>query len=480
MEEKKASITAAVIITGLVAVIIVARLSLKLSRAFFLVAGADVALILAVFVCLVIRGRYDRRRKSLEKRLVSESRELRIEYSFLRKVAGVPVKFRLKELEDATDNFRALLGQGGSASVFKGILSDGTAVAVKRIDGEEHGDKEFRSEVAAIASVQHVNLVRLLGYCCLPRGPRYLVYEFIPNGSLDHWIFPGNGTKNCLEGCLSFDLRYRVAVDVAKALSYMHHDCRSTILHLDLKPENILLDESYRAIVADFGLSKLMGKDESRVVTTIRGTKGYLAPEWLLEHGVSEKCDVYSYGMVLLEMIGGQRNVTVIENGSDKSQRKWQYFPKIVRDKLGEGKVIEAVDHRLVEAGAVDERQVKRMVHVALWCIQEKPKLRPSMAHVVEMLEGRVPVEEPPNTQMIVVNLLSIDGEDSECQLVPKVAAMGSDADCGNIHSSSSFAMSIVSGRRDFPPLCCCQKPLLLGSSNPIGVSAGKDQCSFF
>ncbi|KAL4297463.1 hypothetical protein GQ457_12G023650 [Hibiscus cannabinus] len=325
MEEKKASITAAVIITGLVAVIIVARLSLKLSRAFFLVAGADVALILAVFVCLVIRGRYDRRRKLLEKRLVSESRELRIEYSFLRKVAGVPVKFRLKEVEDATDNFRALLGQGGSASVFKGILSDGTAVAVKRIDGEEHGDKEFRSEVAAIASVQH--------------------------------------------------------------------------------------------------------------------------------------------------MIGGQRNVTVIENGSDKSQRKWQYFPKIVRDKLGEGKVIEAVDHRLVEAGAVDERQVKRMVHVALWCIQEKPKLRPSMAHVVEMLEGRVPVEEPPNTQMIVVDLLSIDGEDSDCQLVPKVAAMGSDADCNNIHSSSS---------RDFPPLCWCQKPLLLGSSNPIGVSAGKDQCSFF
>ncbi|KAK8602172.1 hypothetical protein V6N13_058176 [Hibiscus sabdariffa] len=324
MEEKKASITAAVIITGLVAVIIVARLSLKLSRAFFLVAGADVALILAVFVFLVIRGCYDRRRKLLEKQLVSESRELRIEYSFLRKVAGVPVKFRLKELEDATDNFRALLGQGGSASVFKGILSDGTAVAVKRIDGEEHGDKEFRSEVAAIASVQHVNLVRLVGYCCLPRGPRYLVYEFIPNGSLDHWIFPGNGTKNCLEGCLSFDLRYRVAIDVAKALSYMHHDCRSRILHLDLKPENILFDESYRGIVADFGLSKLMGKDESRVITTIRGTKGYLAPEWLLEHGVSEKCDVYSYGMVLLEMIGGQRNVTVIENGINFRTKQWK------------------------------------------------------------------------------------------------------------------------------------------------------------
>ncbi|MBA0722602.1 hypothetical protein Golax_003262 [Gossypium laxum] len=449
MEDKKANITAVITIIGLIIFIIVARLSLKLSKAFFLIVGADIAVILAVFVCLVIRVRYNHRRKLLEKKLVSEGQELRIEYSFLRKVAGVPIKFRLKELEDATDNFQALLGQGASASVFKGILSDGTAVAVKRINGEEHGEKEFRSEVAAIAGVQHVNLVRLLGYCCLPRGPRFLVYEFIPNGSLDHWIFPGKGTKNRPEGCLSWDLRYKVAIDVAKALSYLHHDCRSRILHLDLKPENILLDENYRAIVADFGLSKLMGKDESRVITTIRGTKGYLAPEWLLERGVSEKCDIYSYGMVLLEMIGGQRNVTLIENGSDKSQRKWQYFPKIARDKLGEGKVIEVVDHRLVEVGAIDERQVKRVVHVALWCIQERAKLRPTMAQVVEMLEGRVPVEEPPDPQMIMVDFLSMDEEESDCHFRPKIAAMGSNVNSCNIpcSSSSSFAMSMLSGR---------------------------------
>ncbi|XVF34721.1 hypothetical protein REPUB_Repub18cG0083300 [Reevesia pubescens] len=448
MEDKKANIIAVTIVISLIIFIIVARVSLKLSKAFFLIAGADIAVILAVFVYLVIRRRYHHRRILLEKKLVSEGRELRIEYSFLRKVAGVPIKFRHKELEDATDNFQALLGQGASASVFKGILSDGTSVAVKRIDGEEHGEKEFRSEVAAIASVQHVNLVRLLGYCCLPGGPRYLVYEFIPNGSLDYWIFHRRETRNHPGGCLSWDLRYRVAIDVAKALSYLHHDCRSRILHLDVKPENILIDENYRAIVADFGLSKLMGKDESRVITTIRGTKGYLAPEWLLEHGISEKSDIYSYGMVLLEMIGGQRNVSVIENGRDKSQRKWQYFPKIVRDKLKEGKLIEAVDRRLVEAGGIDERQVKRLVYVALWCIQEKAKLRPSMTRVVEMLEGRVPVDEPPDTQMIVVDLLSIDEEDSDCQGRPKIAAMGSHVDC-NIptSSSSSFAMSVLSGR---------------------------------
>ncbi|PPS05149.1 hypothetical protein GOBAR_AA15523 [Gossypium barbadense] len=436
MEDKKANIIAATIIFGLIVLIVVARVSLRLSKAFFLIVGADIAVILAVFVCLVIRGRYHRRRKLLENKFVSEGRELRIEYSFLRKVAGVPIKFKHKELEDATDNFKALLGQGASASVFKGILTDGISVAVKRIDGEEHGEKEFRAEVAAIASVQHVNLVRLMGYCCAPSGPRYLVYEFIPNGSLDYWIFPrkerGRG------GCLSWDLRYRVAIDVAKALSYLHHDCRSRILHLDVKPENILLDENYRAIVADFGLSKLIGKDESGVITTLRGTRGYLAPEWLLEHGVSEKSDIYSYGMVLFEMIGGQRNVSLIENGNDRSQRKWNFFPKIVRKKLKEGKLIEAIDQRLVEAGGgggVDERQLKRLVYVALWCIQEKAKLRPNMAQVVEMLEGHVVIDEPPDTQMIVVDL-------------PKITVMGSDVDCNPPTStSSSFSMSVLSGR---------------------------------
>ncbi|KAI5320540.1 PREDICTED: G-type lectin S-receptor [Prunus dulcis] len=452
MEDKKANIVAASSVITLIIFIIVARVSLKLSPTFFLICGAGIAVILAVFAWLIIRHHYNCRRKLMESNYASEGRELRIEYSFLRRVAGVPTKFRYKELEDATDHFQALLGKGASASVYKGILSDGTPVAVKKLDAEERREKEFRSEVAAIASLQHVNLVRLLGYCCVPAGPRFLVYDFISNGSLDSWIFSRKERPNRRGGCLSWDLRYRVAVDVAKALSYLHHDCRSRILHLDVKPENILLDESYRAVVADFGLSKLMGKDESKIMITIRGTRGYLAPEWLLEHGISEKSDVYSYGMVLLEMIGGRRNISFVEKGNDRSQRKRQYFPKTVSEKMREGKLMEVVDQRLIESGGIDEREVKKLVLIALWCIQERARLRPSMSHVVDMLEGRVTVEEPPDTHMVVVDFLAIDEEPANGHERPKIAAAlaAKQFDCKDASTSTcSYAntMSSISPR---------------------------------
>ncbi|KAG6411587.1 hypothetical protein SASPL_129670 [Salvia splendens] len=413
MEEDTRSILISIaIILLLITSIIIARLSLKLSESFYLICGAALAAILAVAAVSFLRIRYNIRRKQLEHQLSFQGRELRIEYSFLRKVAGVPTKFRHRELEEATDGFRSLLGRGGSGSVFKGILSDGTAVAVKRIDGEERAEKEFKAEVAAIASVQHLNLARLLGYCIASGGsPRFLVYEFVFNGSLDNWIFP-KIKPNQRSGCLPWDLRCRIALDVAKALNYLHHDCRSCVLHLDVKPENILLDGDFRALVSDFGLSKLKGRDESRVVTTIRGTRGYMAPEWLLENGVSEKCDVYSYGMVLLEMIGGRRCITELDKGHH-SNKKFQFFPRIVVEKLKEGKLIEVVDDRLDKAD-VDEAELRRMVGVALWCIQEKPRTRPTMAEVVEMLEGRRPVEDAPDTQMLVVDLLSIDEDDDD------------------------------------------------------------------
>ncbi|KAL6518929.1 hypothetical protein OROHE_017682 [Orobanche hederae] len=464
MEDRRANLIAFTIIALLIISLIIARLFLKLSKTFFLIFGADLAAILSIATFIVIRVRFSGRRRELERELDFQGRELRIEYSFMRKVAGVPTKFRHRELEEATDGFRSLIGRGAFGSVFKGILSDGTAVAVKRIDdGEERGDKSFKSEVAAIASLQHVNLVRLLGYSIASssssNGPRFLVYEFIHNGSLNNWIFSNNNSSagGGRSGCLSWDSRCGVALDVAKALSYLHHDCRSCILHLDVKPENILIDENYRALVSDFGLSKLKGREESRVVTTIRGTRGYLAPEWLLENGVSEKCDVYSYGMVLLEIIGGRKNIRVVEQGSRgnntssrRTRKKFEFFPRIVVEKLRDGKLSEIVDERLMVVGGgigIEETELKRMVDVALWCIQDKAKLRPTMARVVEMLEGRAAVEDPPDTQMLIVDLLSIEeGNDPNDNRKPRFVHTDGGGDNPST-SAYSLAFSTLSGR---------------------------------
>lgn len=439
MEDKKAKIIALSLIISLIITIIIAHIYVRASNTYHLILGADLASIFAILAFIIVRERSNRRKTFLETQRVSEGRELRIEYSFLRRVAGVPTKFKHKELEEATNNFSSLLGKGSSGSVYKGVLNDGTSIAVKRILGEdERGEKEFKSEIAAIASVQHTNLVRILGYCCVQTGPRFIVYEFFPKGSLDKWIFHQKGSYNCL----AWENRVRVAIDVARALSYLHHDCRSRILHLDVKPENILLDENFRGIVSDFGLSKLMGRDESKVVTTVRGTKGYLAPEWLLENGISEKSDVYSFGMVVLEMIGGRRNIRVLEKiEKEKEKKTFEYFPKIVIEKLREGKVMDLVDKRVLERGGIDEREVKKLVCVALWCIQEKARLRPSMVRVVEMLDGRAPVDVPPHSQMVMVDLLSIEQDEGY------VGYVGYGRQIPSSSSSYSFAMSVLSGR---------------------------------
>ncbi|KAK1264959.1 putative receptor-like protein kinase [Acorus gramineus] len=451
MEPKKSKILASISLTLLFLLsLVVLYLCIGVSKTFFLVASLDSALVALALAWAFFGARtaadvFSRRASLERRRTVSEGERLRSEYSFLRKVAGLPARFGYEELEVATDGFRAVIGRGSSASVFKGLLEDGTSVAVKRIEGSEYAEREFRSEVAAIAAVQHVNLARLLGYCLLPRGGyRYLVYEFVHNGSLDNWIFPRHRRARDGARCLPWALRRRVAIDVARALAYLHHDCRSRVLHLDVKPENILLDEDFRARVTDFGLSKLMSRDASRIVTTVRGTRGYLAPEWLLDSGISEKSDVYSFGMVLLEIVGGRRNVRVV---GDDSQRRWSYFPRIVSEKVREGRLMEVVDERLMVAGEAEvvEEEVRALVHVALWCIQEKAKMRPSMARVVDMLEGRAQVEPPPETEMIIVDLLSID-DDREA---PSEGGGGVSREefGGPFSSTYSYAMSAVSGR---------------------------------
>ncbi|KAK4418607.1 G-type lectin S-receptor-like serine/threonine-protein kinase SD2-2 [Sesamum alatum] len=209
--------------------------------------------------------------------------------------------FSYKDLHAATKGFSEKLGHGGFGAVFRGVLPDSSAVAVKRLERPGGGEKEFRAEVCTIGNIQHVNLVRLRGFCS-ENSHRLLVYDYMPNGPLSMYL--RHGSQN-----LSWDVRFRVAVGTARGIAYLHEECRSCIIHCDIKPENILLDEDFSAKVSDFGLAKLIGRDFSRVLATMRGTWGYVAPEWISGVAITTKADVYSYGMTLLELIGGRRNV---------------------------------------------------------------------------------------------------------------------------------------------------------------------------
>ncbi|PIN09867.1 Serine/threonine protein kinase [Handroanthus impetiginosus] len=258
---------------------------------------------------------------------------------FLEGLSGMPIRFSYKDLQTATNDFSIKLGQGGFGSVYKGTLPDGTQLAVKKLEGIGQGKKEFRAEVSIIGSIHHLHLVRLKGFC-------------------------------------------------VQGLAYLHEDCDVKIVHCDIKPENVLLDDHFMAKVSDFGLAKLMTREQSHVFTTLRGTRGYLAPEWITNYAISEKSDVYSYGMVLLELIGGRKNYNPAES-SDKS-----HFPSYAFKMMEEGNMKEIVD-AILKIDEDDER-VGIAIKVALWCIQDDVNLRPPMTKVVQMLEGLSPVPLPP------------------------------------------------------------------------------------
>ncbi|KAG8364584.1 hypothetical protein BUALT_Bualt18G0012500 [Buddleja alternifolia] len=225
-----------------------------------------------------------------------------IEENYLDHIPGMPTRFSYQELEIATNIFVNKLGEGGFGSVFDGFLKDGTRIAVKCLDGIGHMiKKSFVAEVETIGLIHHVNLVKLIGFCA-ENSHRLLVYEYICNGSLDKWIYSSSRDTS-----LEWSSRRKIILDIAKGLSYLHEDCRQKIIHLDIKPQNILLDENYNAKITDFGLSKLIDRNQSRVVTTMRGTPGYLAPEWL-SAVITEKVDVYSFGVVVLEILCGRKN----------------------------------------------------------------------------------------------------------------------------------------------------------------------------
>ncbi|WVZ50296.1 hypothetical protein U9M48_001563 [Paspalum notatum var. saurae] len=315
------------------------------------------------------------------------NRDCGLQSSTTQDAAGIRT-FRYSYLRHATKNFSERLGGGGFGSVYKGLLSDSiTTIAVKRLDGARQGEKQFRAEVSSIGLIQHINLVKLIGFCC-ESDKRLLVYERMLNGSLDAHLF---NTSNDDGTVLDWSTRCQIATGVARGLSYLHEGCRECIIHCDIKPENILLDASFVPKIADFGMAAIVGRDFSRVLTTFRGTVGYLAPEWISGGAITQKVDVYSFGMVLLEIVSGRRNSPEVYT---TSSFHISYFPVQAISMLHAGDVSSLVDPQL--HGDFSLEEAIRVCKVAFWCIQENEFDRPTMGEVVRALEGLHELDMPP------------------------------------------------------------------------------------
>ncbi|XP_052203756.1 G-type lectin S-receptor-like serine/threonine-protein kinase At5g35370 isoform X2 [Diospyros lotus] len=314
-------------------------------------------------------------------------------------IPGLPIRFEYVELEEATDNFRTQIGSGGFGAVYKGTLPDNSLVAVKKITNfGVQGKKDFCTEIAIIGNIHHVNLVKLRGFCAQGRE-RLLVYEYMNRGSLDRTLF-GSGPV------LEWQERVDIAIGTARGLAYLHTGCQQKIIHCDVKPENILLHDHFQAKISDFGLSKLLSSEQSSLFTTMRGTRGYLAPEWLTSSAISDKTDVYSFGMVLLEIVSGRKNCSLRTqthsndddnsgggNSLSSSEQGLVYFPLFALEMHEQGRYLELADPRL--EGRVTSAEVEKFVCVALCCVHEEPALRPNMVTVVSMLEGKLPFGRP-------------------------------------------------------------------------------------
>ncbi|KAM1392363.1 hypothetical protein ACFX2I_019949 [Malus domestica] len=290
-------------------------------------------------------------------------------------------RFSLRELQVATDTFsnKNILGRGGFGKVYKGRLADGTLVAVKRLKEErtQGGELQFQTEVEMISMAVHRNLLRLRGFCMTPTE-RLLVYPFMFNGSV----------ASCLrdrpegQAALDWPIRQRIALGSARGLAYLHDHCDPKIIHRDVKAANILLDEEFEAVVGDFGLAKLMDYKDTHVTTAVRGTIGHIAPEYLSTGKSSEKTDVFGYGVMLLELITGQRAFDLARLANDDDVMLLDWVKGLLKDRR-----LETLVDADLNGNYVDD-QVEQLIQVALLCTQGTPGERPKMSEVVRMLEG--------------------------------------------------------------------------------------------
>ncbi|XP_034711032.1 rust resistance kinase Lr10-like [Vitis riparia] len=334
-----------------------------------IVTGAIFGFFLLVLV-IVALYRVDRSNK-LERENIINVKKFLQDYEALK-----PSRYSYADLKRITNQFKDKLGQGGYGIVYKGKLSDEVFVVVKILNNSQGNGEEFINEVATMGTIHHVNVVRLVGFCA-DGFKRALIYEYLPNESLEKFIF----SKVVKNYSLSWKKLQEIAIGISKGIEYLHQGCDQRILHFDIKPHNILLDHNFNPKISDFGLAKLCSKEQSAVsMTVIRGTMGYIAPEVLSRNfgNVSYKSDVYSFGMLLLEMVGGRKNIDVSVESTSQV-----YFPEWIYNHLDHG---EELLIRIEEEG--DAKIAKKLAIVGLSCIQWYPVDRPSIKIMVQMLEG--------------------------------------------------------------------------------------------
>ncbi|XP_022868943.1 rust resistance kinase Lr10-like, partial [Olea europaea var. sylvestris] len=292
----------------------------------------------------------------------------------------MPINYSYSEIKKMTKGFQEKLGEGGYGLAYKGKLRSGRDVAVKILGKNKSNGQDFINEVTTTGRIHHINIVRLVGYCA-DMSKCALVFDFMPNGSLEKYLSCQQGVTHSL----TWEKKHAITLGVARGIEYLHRGCDMRILHFDIKPHNILLDDNFTPKISDFGLARSYPTGNSIVtITAARGTIVYVAPE-LINRGigaVSYKADVYSFGMLLIEMLGLKREL--IQNTELSSQ----YFPDWIYDRFNKGKDLEIGD---AEEFSYEERKITRkMTIVALWCIQMNPVDRPSMSKVMEMLESEV------------------------------------------------------------------------------------------
>lgn len=294
--------------------------------------------------------------------------------------------FSYEELAMATNGFSSanLLGEGGFGYVHKGVLPNGKMVAVKQLkSGSAQGEREFRAEVEVIGRVHHKHLVSLVGYC-IAGAQRMLVYEYVPNSTLDLHL---HGKER---PTMNWATRMRIALGAAKGLTYLHEDCHPKIIHRDIKATNILLDDNFDAKVGDFGLAKLSLDTDTHVSTRVMGTFGYLAPEYAASGKLTDKSDVFSFGVVLLELITGHRPLDKTQSFTDDSMVEWAR--PLLAQALEDGKFEALVDPKL--QNDYNSIEMRRMFACAAACVRHSARYRPKISQVVRALEGNLSLDD--------------------------------------------------------------------------------------